>query len=182
MEKKPLAPEAMILAPSIDNLALRAAPDLNAALLRRLSALTPLKSLETREATLAKLGVEGQWLQVETFEGEQGYVAAWYLKAAEALGPILGIPETASAPESLPTSPAASAPLMVKVTVDQLALRTEPCLSESNLLLRLPLGTRLTVLEPQDGPKVGVIDQWLKVKEAAGHAGYVAAWLVTISS
>jgi hypothetical protein len=180
MEKKAPSPDAMTLNPTTDDLAFRAVPDLNAALLHRLTIMTPLRSLEAREATQAKLGVEGQWLQVETFEGEQGYVAAWYLQAAEAVGPNLGIPEGASAPESLPASPAASLPLVVKVTTDQLALRTEPGISETNLLLRLPLGASLTVLEPQAERKLGVVDQWLKVKDAAGHEGYVAAWYVSL--
>ena len=178
MATKSPSPETLILNPTTADLAFRAGPDLNAALLRRLATLTPLKSLETREATLAKLGVEGQWLNVETFEGEPGYAAAWYLQIAEALGPNQGMPEAVSAPENLPLDPAA--PLVVKVSGDQLALRTEPRIDELNLLLRLPLGALLTVLEPGAGKKVGVMDHWLKVKDAAGHEGYVAAWFVTL--
>jgi hypothetical protein len=177
MSTKSTSPETLILNPTTAGLAFRAGPDLNATLLRRLAMLTPLKSLETREATLAKLGVEGQWLKVETFEGEQGYAAAWYLQIAEALGPNQGLPEAATAPESLPIDP--TAPLVVRVSGDQLALRTEPRIDELNLLLRLPLGAPLTVLEPAAVKKVGVMDQWLKVKDAVGHEGYVAAWFVS---
>jgi hypothetical protein len=41
---------------------------------------TQLASLESPDATRAKVGQLGQWLQVQTPEGVTGYCAAWYLK------------------------------------------------------------------------------------------------------
>jgi hypothetical protein len=59
-------------------------------------------------------------------------------------------------------------------------LRTEPCIDDANLLLRFPAGTLLTTTDPQAKQKLGVADQWLKVKDDAGHEGYVAAWFVSL--
>jgi SH3-like domain-containing protein len=43
-----------------------------------------------------------------------------------------------------------------------------------------PPGANLRVVEPLDvaTPKIGVYDQWIKVSDAAGREGYVAAWYV----
>jgi hypothetical protein len=41
---------------------------------------TQLASLESPDATEAKVGQSGQWLQVKTPEGVAGYCAAWYVK------------------------------------------------------------------------------------------------------
>jgi hypothetical protein len=46
------------------------------------------------------------------------------------------------------------------------------------LIKRLPLGTELTVLEPNAEAKIGKNDQWLKVKDPTGAEGVVAAWFV----
>jgi len=46
--------------------------------------LTVLESLETPEATRAKLGVTGEWLNVRLLTGVEGYVAAWFVKETAA--------------------------------------------------------------------------------------------------
>jgi len=46
------------------------------------------------------------------------------------------------------------------------------------LIKRLPLGTELTVTEPNAEAKIGKNDQWLKVKDPTGAEGVVAAWFV----
>jgi hypothetical protein len=51
-------------------------------------------------------------------------------------------------------------------------------ISDATLIKRLPLGTFLTVTEPNAEGKVGRSDQWLKVKDPTGAEGYVAAWFV----
>jgi hypothetical protein len=50
--------------------------------------------------------------------------------------------------------------------------------SASTLIRWLPLGTDLTITEPGGETKVGANNQWLKVKDAGGTEGYVAAWFV----
>jgi len=164
--------ETLFLNPTTADLALRAGPDVNAALLRRLPVTASLKALEPGQAARAKLGVEGQWINVQTPEGEQGYVAAWFVRAAEAIGPSFGLSDGMIAPENEVVS-------LVKTATDQLALRTDPAINDANLILRLPVGVLLTVLEPDANQKLGVEGQWLKVRDEAGHEGYVAAWYLS---
>ncbi len=162
--KTPVPADAMSLTPTTDAIAFRSAPNLGGPLIRRLALNTSLKSLETQSATQAKLGVEGQWLNVQAPEGDQGYVAAWYVRASDGSAPT-------------PKAPAAS-PSTVKATQDQLAFRSQPVIADNTLIARLPLGTLLIVTDPDAATKLGVNGQWLKVKDSSGREGYVAAWYV----
>ena len=42
--------------------------------------------LEPVSQGLAKIGQTGQWLNVATIDGKQGYVAAWYVSQRPAAG------------------------------------------------------------------------------------------------
>jgi hypothetical protein len=92
-------------------------------------------------------------------------VAAWYVANASA-------PSTASAASSTSGN-------TVKVIQDQLAFRSQPVIADNNLIARFPLGTLLTVTDPDGNQKLGVVNQWLKVRDASGRDGYVAAWYVS---
>jgi hypothetical protein len=46
-----------------------------------------VESLESREETLKKLGVDGQWLNVKGLDGQSAYAAAWLLEATSAPAP-----------------------------------------------------------------------------------------------
>ena len=48
------------------------------------------------------------------------------------------------------------------------------------LIKREPLSAELLVTEPpgQAEQKVGVVSQWIQVRDSAGVQGYVAAWYV----
>jgi hypothetical protein len=61
-----------------------------------------------------------------------------------------------------------------------LAFRSSTTISNQSLIRRLPLNTTLSVEETEDlaKQKIGVKGQWLKVKDASGQIGYVAAWYV----
>jgi hypothetical protein len=50
----------------------------------------------------------------------------------------------------------------------------------AHLIKRLPLVTTLEVEEPEElaKKKIGVYGQWIKVKDASGNVGYVAAWYI----
>jgi hypothetical protein len=72
--------------------------------------------------------------------------------------------------------------LAVFVTADSLALRSQPLIADRNILRRLPLDTKLIVLEkPQDAQqKIGQMNTWLEVQvEGKTDQGYVAAWYVS---
>ena len=163
VEKKSAPADAVTVNPTTDGIAFRAAPSISGPLLQRFPLNTVLTSLEGRATTLSKLGVEGQWLNVQTPAGEQGYVAAWYVQSDEK-------PAADAAP---------AAEFIVSVIEDQLAFRALPMIDEKTLIARLPLGTNLTVIDPDADHKLGVYGQWIKVKNAAGVEGYTAAWYVS---
>ena len=160
--------DAVKVLPTADQLAFRGAPSISGALLARFSLGTTLTSLESRSDTLSKIGVNGQWLHVQAPDGTQGYVAAWYVSNAD---------------QSASTTSAQSAPatgsFTVRVTEDQLAFRSQPIIEDSTLITRFPIGTTLIVTDPDANQKIGVVNQWLKVKDSSGREGYVAAWYVS---
>lgn len=121
-----LPSDSLNLIPTTDGLAFRGAPDMTGPLLRRFPLGTTLHSLESAPATIAKIGSNGQWINVQAPEGDQGFVAAWYVSSANA----------ASQPVPAPSGNISS----VTVTTDQLAFRSSPVLGDNNLIERLPVG------------------------------------------
>jgi len=68
----------------------------------------------------------------------------------------------------------------VPVTVASgLRLRSGPTTASDTVAIEPP-GALLRVTEPVDValPKIGVYDQWIKIRDEAGRDGYVAAWYV----
>ncbi len=163
--KVPVPANAVKVYATQDQLAFRGAPSVTGALIRRYALGAALTSLESASATNNKIGQMNQWLHVQGPEGDQGYTAAWYLSLSRDSAPAAGT--------------TASAAGTVKVIEDQLAFRSQPAIADNNILGRFPLGTVLTVTDPQAAQKIGVMNQWLKVKDASGRQGYVAAWYVS---
>ncbi|HJW84722.1 MAG TPA: SH3 domain-containing protein [Anaerolineae bacterium] len=161
------------------DLALRSSPNVEANnLIKRLPLMTELSSLEPADQTRGKIGVVGQWLKVREPNGDKGYVAAWYLAAdRQALAPAVpGGPV-------ISTTTAAGA-LLVRTTTADVALRSQPVLGDHTLLKRLPFNAKLTVLEPaaDAARKIGVVSQWLKVRDTTGMEGFIAAWYVAAAT
>jgi len=152
-----------------DGLALRTQPVISdATLIKRLPLNAELVVIEAESEARPKVGVMGQWVEVRDIEGAKGLVAAWYVSTTRQ-DPALGV-------EPAPTP----AKLVVRATADLLALRSEPLIAADTLIKRLPLNTELLVIEPagQAEKKIGVVNQWLKVRDSEGSEGYVAAWYV----
>jgi hypothetical protein len=170
-----------------DDLALRADPTPGGYLIRRMIAGSPLTSLEAKSVTQSKLGQQGQWLQVQDAENNQGYTAAWYLAATNQPAPTAAT-TTPLTPTTTTTTPKAATPpikvppgtLIVLPTQADLALRNKMEVSPESLIKRMPETEQLIVVEPagQAAQKVGVTGQWLQVKDSTGQTGYVAAWYV----
>ena len=141
-------------------------------LIRRIPPTEQLVSVEPAQQVIPKVGVEGQWLRVKDASNREGYVAAWYLRYA-----------SGSSAQQQTTAMGAVASngsgLKVRAAAEGVALRRQPVVSDATLIRRLPLGTELTVLEPNAESKIGKNDQWLKVKDPSGAEGVVAAWFVT---
>jgi hypothetical protein len=172
------------LIPIADGLAVRTGPNYNAQLIRRIPLQTKLGYLESREEVKRKVGVVNQWIHVYDASGLQGYTAAWYVArmAGKPPPPPGESPPTTTEPPEEPKPKIPPKPIKgfsVVPTTEGLAFRTQPTVA-GNLIKRLPLITTLAVDEPEDQAKqkVGVFGQWLKVKDASGKVGYVAAWYV----
>ena len=112
----------------------------------------------------------GQWLKVRDDTNKEGFVAAWYVKYAGG--------STAQQAATTTTSAVSGGPLKVKAVANPLALRKQPIVSDGTLMKWLPMGSELTVAEPNGEAKIGKNDQWLKVKDATNTEGFVAAWFV----
>jgi len=173
---------------TVDDLALRSqALVADTTLLNRYPANTQFKVLEADASANAKVGQANQWLAVKAPDGIEGYTAAWLVsktKGAATSAPAL--PPAASttsgaAPGAVPAP--ASAPV-VKTTADSVKLRSRPDFTDATVLKMYPIGTELKVLEPAADVKrkVGTVYQWLKVADAQGQQGVVAAWYVSIVS
>ena len=139
--------------------------------IRRVPVTETLICIEPATQAIPKVGVNGQWLRVRDASNKEGYVAAWFVKYASG----------SSAQQAATTTTALSnngSPLKVKATAEGIALRNQPIISDTTLIKRLPLGTEFTVLEPNGASKIGLNDQWIKVKDPTGTEGVVAAWFV----
>lgn len=173
--KLPVPAEKFTVYVAVDDLALRADPAVTGYLYKRLMLDTPLISLEAKSVAQAKIGQAGQWLQIQEPDGEQGYVAAWYVGAARS--------SESATPPSITTTPPAAGQLTALPTQAELALRSKMLVAPETLIKRLPLTEKLTVIEDAALAleKIGKQDQWIKVRDTSGTEGYVAAWYVRVS-
>ncbi len=166
-----LPPGALAFFPT-EELSFRTKPTISPeTLIRRIPTTEQLVSVETANTVIPKVGVVNQWLKVRDVSNKEGYVAAWYVKYAG--GSTAQQAATTSAPAT------SSGGTKVKAAAQAIAFRKQPVVSDSSLIRWLPLGTELTITEPGGESKIGLNNQWLKVKDSGGVEGYVAAWFVS---
>jgi hypothetical protein len=166
-----LPPGALVFLPT-EQLSLRSQPEISPqTVIRYVPVTEQLVSLEPAEVVIPKVPVSGQWLKVRDASNKEGYVAAWYVKYAGGSAAQIAAATTSSTPVS-------GGPVKVKAVTEALAFRRQPIVNESNIIRRVPIGTEFMVAEPNGEAKIGKNDQWLKVKDATGTEGYVAAWFV----
>ncbi len=155
----------------------------------------PLSVIEDKTGALAKLGQVNQWVYVRDPNGQQGYVAAWYVQAASAPAstpsPVPAstppTPSASSSPTTPTVPPPTGAPQRMQVVVIQsvgpggLAVRQQPSLGADKVNDE-KAGNRLTVIEPPATalPKIGQPGQWLAVKATNNQRGYVMAQYVQV--
>ena len=86
--------------------------------------------------------------------------------------------ESASTEPASPAQPGTYVKVPVNVEAG-LRLRSAPTTASVTVAIEPP-GALLRISEPVDValPKLGVYDQWIKVRDGAGREGYVAAWYV----
>lgn len=189
----PVPAEKFVLYAAEDDLALRAEPAVTGYLWKRMMMSTELISLEDKAKAKAKVGVQGQWIQVQDPKGDQGYVAAWYVsdKKASPASPSTGTPAPAPKPSPAPKPGAAPTPgkptpapvpagALALLPTAQITLRSKPLQSADNIIRYVETTEQLISLDPATEAikKVGVQNQWIKVRDTGGKEGYVAAWFV----
>lgn len=186
----PLPAEKFLLYTMEDDLALRAEPSVTGYLWKRLLMNTELISLEPKDKAKAKVGVRGQWIQVQDSNGNQGFVAAWYVSDQK------GKPASTSASNSAPSPATGAAPTprsapqpggapvpagaLALIPTTQISLRRKPLVAPETLIRYINTNEQLISLEPanQAISKVGAQNQWIKVRDAGNREGYIAAWFV----
>jgi uncharacterized protein YgiM (DUF1202 family) len=184
--KVPVPAEKYIIYAGEDDLALRADPSVGGYLWKRMLVGTELICLEEKAKAKAKIGVQGQWIQVQDHKGDQGYVAAWFVSDQKGK-PASSSTSTSASPQGAvpaPTPGAAPAPVpagaIALYPTEELSLRSQPVISPETLIRRVPPKEQLISLEAANLaiPKVGVQNQWIKVRDVSKKEGYVAAWYV----
>jgi hypothetical protein len=182
VKKVPLPPEKYMIYAAEDDLALRAEPSVSGYLWKRMMLGTELISLEpTKASAQAKLGKQGEWINVQDPKGEQGFVAAWYVSDTKGKPVSTAAAATTAKPASATTAASSLPPgALAFLPKEQLSLRTKPEVSPQTLIRYVPVTEQLVSLEPAEVviPKVPVAGQWLKVRDAFNKEGYVAAWYV----
>ena len=183
-EAKPSAPapaakpkvKADVVTPNVDGLKMRSQPQIAAGnIVKQLSRSNKLKILE--EADKAKVGQHDQWLHVRDIEGDEGYVAAWYVTPTD--DPFLGVVKKDE--EEAGEKPTPPSKLVVKTTTEGVAFRTQPRIGDDTLIERLPLASELVVTDAGAEGKIGTHGEWLQVQDLDGDKGYVAAWYVVLA-
>jgi hypothetical protein len=156
-------------------LRLRSKPSAGGAVVAVEKAGTALTPLEPAKKVRNKIGRRGKWIHVSDPKRRQGHVSARYVE--------LEAPPADETPAPVSTEPVEPEPVSESLTVyvssaasAGLRMRSEPN-TDSDTLTILPSGAELKVLEGTSR-MVGVYGKWLKVREAGGKEGYVAAWYV----
>ena len=197
MTKVPVPADKFTLYAAEDDLAMRSEPSISGYLWKRLVAGTELTCLEPKTTAKAKIGVTGQWINVQDPGGDQGYVAAWYVSEtqgqppASPAGTIPTAPKPATTTSTSAPGPATTAPAqplpsgaMVFLPTEELAFRSRPEIAPDTLIRRIPVTEQIVSLEPANFAieKVGVVGKWLKVRDQQNNVGFVAAWYVKYAS
>ncbi len=157
-----------------------------------------LSVIEDKAGAMAKLGQSNQWIYVRDPNGNQGYVAAWFVQVSSAPAPSAPAPvpppatPPAPPPPSTPPTPAPPTPpvgipdrfqvvVLQSVGPGGLAVRAQPSLGADKVNTEVA-GARLTVIEPAATatPKIGQPNQWLAVKATNNQRGYVMAQYVQL--
>jgi len=182
--KVPVPADKYVVYAAEDDLALRADPSIGGYLWKRMVSGTELICLEPKATAKAKIGVNGQWINVQDPNGDQGYVAAWYVSETKGAAPASSATTTtASKPASTPAQPLPPGALAF-VPVEELSFRTQPVIAPETLIRRIPPTEQLICVDPAKDAiaKVGVVGQWIKVRDQSNKEGFVAAWYVKYAS
>jgi Bacterial SH3 domain/Peptidase_C39 like family len=83
-------------------------------------------------------------------------------------------------PQTQPTPAPAATGITARVKADVtwgLNIRSSiDTSSTANIVVSLPAGSVLTIIDADGASKIGAINQWVRVRDNQGHEGYAAAW------
>lgn len=159
--------DPLAVRPTVEQLTLRKQPRMTqTSMLQLLSTKDVLVVIEETGAARGKIGKQNQWLQVRDGKGNEGYVAAWYVRET-------AVPKTTAKTEKTPHTT-----ITLQPTTASLSLRTAPRVADDTLITYLTKSSQLTLIDPAEAGKIGQQNQWVQVKTGDGQTGYVAAWYV----
>jgi peptidase C39-like protein len=184
MTKVPVPADKYTLYAADDDLALRAEPSISGYLWKRMVMGTELTCLEPKATAKTKVGVNNQWINVQDPSGDQGYVAAWYVSEAKGQPTPSAAPTVATSSSTVSTAAKVPPGALAFIPTQELSFRTQSVIAPENVIRYVPVTETLICIEPanQAISKVGVNGQWLRVRDASGKEGYVAAWYVRYAS
>lgn len=145
----------------------RARPSVDSNQLTVVTPNDPLTVLGDPESARASIGQPNRWLNVRTPEGYQGYVAAWFVRKADA-------------PGTTPSPTTETTQLVVFPTAD-LNIRAQSSLN-SPITGGAFRNQSLQVIEPELESvrlRIGRQDEWIHVQAPDGTRGWVAAWFLS---
>ena len=150
-------PSDLVIYPD-DQVNLRAGPGTAFDLLATLTLNDALTVLGDADLARGKLGKQNEWIQVQSAQGQRGFVAAWLVHATGQNPPESGL---------------------TVYPIEWVNVRARPT-TQDNVLAVATNADALTVLGDAAAAqaKLGQADQWLNVLTPGGISGYVAAWLV----
>jgi Peptidase family M23 len=156
-----LPPTGLAVVPTTDGLNVRARPMVEAFSLGLVTPMDTLTVLGDEKVERPKIGQQFNWMNVKTPQGWVGYVAAWYVRPADAVafgGPVMAfVPAGASVKARLNTylrkQPAPHSP------------RQEPVKRNDELVV---------ISDPDDPPvQIGQKGDWVFVETAGGERGWL---------
>lgn len=100
-----------------------------------------------------------------------------FYEAAGSGGPISTTPQTEPTNSPVPAG-GVYARVMDSVTWGLNIRSSTDTSSTANLVVTVPAGTQLLILEEGGAEKIGQSNQWVRVREAGGREGFAAAWFL----
>ena len=156
------APPTTLVVYATDVVNIRVQPSTDANILTMTASGEALTVLGDIDNGRARIGQPGQWLNVKTSAGFNGYVAAWLVSTTQ-------------------PSPSTPAQTLTVYATDMLNLRAQST-ANSPILGSITAGQALTVIENDLAAaqaKIGQPGQWLYVQTSSGQRGWVAAWYLS---
>jgi uncharacterized protein YgiM (DUF1202 family) len=166
-EGEPPAPSGLTVYTS-EQVRLRSGPTTASAHLAWMGRGEVLTVLGDKDAARAKVGQDGQWIQVRRANGMDGHVAAWYVQ----LHP--------PAPEEVAPEPEPElVGSLVVYATEPLNVRNGPSAGTSRVAIALPDEPLEVFGDAHEAlTKMGDRGEWLRIRLSDGSSGYVAAWYV----